>query len=263
MVNVPEAAGRGAGGFLGGLFNNPGVVILGGLAIALVFFSGDIRKAFGSLGESIGSIGDIELPDITLPTINFPEINIDFPDFSAAFQSLSDRISAGFAGLGTIGGTTVSPTMPPDVPTDIPPTTLPDGGLGDVDIPPSVLDPSGMVTSETPPTFDASQFVTEEELQARLDARDAENIPDLVNIAHEPISLIEETQAQFQERAGAFVQVLPEVTAFTSLPDSSTDFIRRQISRNQQDFQSLLMAEAIRSETIFAGLFGNVQNPDF
>jgi len=261
---------KSAGSFLGGILNNPGAIILGGIAIGLLFFSGDIRKAFASFGESFGKI---EFPDITLPTINFPdfpEIKFpefpefpEFPDFTAGFQSLADQIAAGFAGLGTIGGTTVSPTMPPDVPTDIPGTTLPSDGLGAIDVPPSVLDPSGIVTSETPPTFDVSQFVTEADLQARLDARDAERISDLINVGREPVSLIEETQAQFQERAGAFVQALPEVTAFTSLPGSATDFIRRQLSRESEDFEDVLAAEARRSETIFAGLFGNVQNPNF
>jgi len=77
------------------------------------------------------------------------------------------------------------------------------------------------------------------------------------------VANVEETQAQFQERAGAFVQALPEVTAFTSLPGSMTDFIRRQLSRESEDFEDVLAAEARRSETIFAGLFGNIQNPNF
>jgi len=75
---------RSAGSFLGGIFNNPGIVVLGALGIGLLFFAGDIRKAFGSLGESIsGGIGDITLPAINLPTINLPEINfpeIKFPE---------------------------------------------------------------------------------------------------------------------------------------------------------------------------------------
>lgn len=77
------------------------------------------------------------------------------------------------------------------------------------------------------------------------------------------VSNVEETQTQFQERAGAFVEALPEVTAFTSLPGSETDFIRRQLSRESEDFEDILAAEARRSETIFTGLFGNVQNPNF
>jgi len=68
---------RSVGGFLGGIFNNPGIVVLGALAIALLFFQKDIRNAFGSLGESIGGgLGNI---NITLPEIKFPE----FPAFPA------------------------------------------------------------------------------------------------------------------------------------------------------------------------------------
>jgi len=76
------------------------------------------------------------------------------------------------------------------------------------------------------------------------------------------VSNVPETQVQFQERAGAFVEALPEVTAFTSLPGSFQGF-GRQLSRESEDFESVLAAEARRSESIFAGLFGNVQNPDF
>ena len=261
------AVAKSAGSFFGGLFNNPTFLILGGLAVALLFFAPDIRKAFASFGESFGKI---ELPDITLPTINLPEINLpeitfpEFPDFSARFQSLADQISAGFAGLGTIGGTTVSPTMPPDVPTDIPPTILEDTPLGDVDVPPGVLDPSGTFESETPPTFDASQFVTEEELQARLDTRATESVSDLIN-ATIPIPFavanVEETQSQFQERAAAFAQAVPDIVRSTSLTDEIS--FGRQLSRESEDFEDILAAEARRSEAIFAGLFGNVQNPNF
>jgi len=71
---------RSAGSFIGGIFNNPGIVILGALAIGLLFFQNDIKKAFASLG---GSLGDITLPEINLPTINLPTINlpeIKFPE---------------------------------------------------------------------------------------------------------------------------------------------------------------------------------------
>jgi len=72
---------RSAGSFLGGIFNNPGIIILGALAIALLFFQKDIKNAFGSLGSSLG---DITLPEINLPTINLPTINLpsfEFPSF--------------------------------------------------------------------------------------------------------------------------------------------------------------------------------------
>jgi len=99
-------AGSGAGGFAGGFFNNPGVIIIGALAVGLLFFGGDIRKAFGSLGENLGKV---ELPDITLPTINFPQItfpditfpsfDIDFPDISATFGAAGEQAGEFFAGL--------------------------------------------------------------------------------------------------------------------------------------------------------------------
>jgi len=95
---------RSAGSFLGGIFNNPGVVILGGLAILLLFFQKDIKEAFGSLGENFGKI---ELPAITLPEITFPEITFpefpEFPDFSSFFQNF-------FAG-GQDGGTDVDKAL--------------------------------------------------------------------------------------------------------------------------------------------------------
>jgi len=80
LERLSGAAGRGAGGFLGGLLNNPAVVILGALAVVFVFFGSDIRKAFASFGENIGKV---ELPAVTLPTINFPDIK--FPDFDFKF----------------------------------------------------------------------------------------------------------------------------------------------------------------------------------
>jgi len=69
---------RSAGSFIGGIFNNPGIIILGGLAIALLFFQKDIRNAFGSLGQGLGNI-EVNLPEIKLPEIKFPEFT--FPEF--------------------------------------------------------------------------------------------------------------------------------------------------------------------------------------
>jgi len=83
-----------------------------------------------------------------------------------------------------------------------------------------------------------------------------------VSLTEFPSTIIEETQAQFQERSGAFAEAFPEITAFTSIGEPAL-IQGSQLSRNQQDFQSILDAEARRSEAIFANLFGNVQNPDF
>jgi len=68
---------KAVGGGIGAFFNNPGALALGALAVALLFFSGDIRKAFGSIGESLGNL---KFPDINLPDIKFPDFNLDFPD---------------------------------------------------------------------------------------------------------------------------------------------------------------------------------------
>jgi len=137
---------KAAGGFLGGILNNPGAVILGGIAIALLFFSGDIRKAFGSLGENFGKI---ELPAITLPTINLPEINfpeINFPDFPD-FSFLGDI-------FGNIGGSTNDPFNPPDEPTPVDDPIL-DSDLGPITPGTNcVLMPDGTVSCDTGPQFD-------------------------------------------------------------------------------------------------------------
>jgi len=151
LVSLPgraaEAGGRGAGGFLGGLFNNPGVVAIALGIGALLIFGGDIRKAFGSLGESIGSIGDVQFPDITLPEINFPEITFpEFPDFTSIFENFFNQFGGGEPG-----------------PVDIVPGPVDPGGTGPGEttvFPPGcTLGPNGIIECPTPPTFDVcSEF---------------------------------------------------------------------------------------------------------
>ncbi len=91
-----RTAGAGAGGFLGGFFNNPGIVILGALAVILLFFQGDIRKAFGNLGQ-------IQLPTVELPSINidFPSFDFDFPDISNVLGGAGESVTGFFEGLQT------------------------------------------------------------------------------------------------------------------------------------------------------------------
>jgi len=87
---------RAAGSFLGGLANNPAIVIIALVLGGLFIFKDRISEAFASFGESIGNV-DIQLPDIQLPDITLPEINFpDFPefpalpDFSGLFQQQQD-----------------------------------------------------------------------------------------------------------------------------------------------------------------------------
>jgi len=78
---------KAAGSFLGGIANNPGIVILGGLAIALLIFRKDITNFLDK------GIGGITLPEINLPDIKFPEFKFpefSFPDFSFPDISFPD-----------------------------------------------------------------------------------------------------------------------------------------------------------------------------
>jgi len=154
LVSLPaqaaEAGGRGAGGFLGGFFNNPGVVIIAGLAVALFLFRDKISEGFGQLAEGIGNIGNVEFPDISFPEISFPEINIEFPEFPD-FGSIFEDFFNQFGGGGEPG------------PVDIVPGPVDPGGTGPGEttvFPPGcTLGPNGVIECPTPPTFDVcSEF---------------------------------------------------------------------------------------------------------
>jgi len=107
---------RAAGSFLGGLANNPAIVIIALVLGGLFIFKDRISEAFASLGESIsGGIGDITLPEINLPTINLPEINFpefpafpELPDFSGLFQQQQDFLT-NFINQFNLG---ISPDIP-------------------------------------------------------------------------------------------------------------------------------------------------------
>jgi len=155
LKRVSEAAGRGAGGFLGGIANNPGIIILGAVIAALVLFRGDIRNAFASVSESLGNIGNVQLPDITLPTINFPEIT--FPEFPTITFPEFPTIT--FPSLPPIfGGPTPAPAAPPGgpVPEDQ------SGGFVGLEIPEGCqVNPDGTISCPTPPTFDVCATIPE------------------------------------------------------------------------------------------------------
>jgi len=263
-------------GILNTLSKNPTLIALGALAVGLFIFRDRISGFFSDitgglegakeLGETtrllnenlLGNLKgiqdllsgeffkDFKLPEFTFPEFKFPDINIDLPDFTSIFAGFQEQIDKGLAGIvPQVEPERMDVPFPiedePDKIIDI----VPDFGLRD--------DPR-RTKPEPEPTIifrDAERF--------------ARDFPESFTPIEIPFAVanVEETQAGFQERAGAFVEALPEVTAFTSLPDSRTDFVRRQLSRNQEDFESILEAEARRSETIFAGLFGNVQNPNF
>jgi len=104
-------AGSAVGGAAGGFFNNPGVVAILGILIAigipLLIFRKNITDFFS---EGL-QFPEIQLPTINLPTINFPEFpsfpefpEISFPDFPAI------ELPAIFGG----GVTQVTTPAPPD-----------------------------------------------------------------------------------------------------------------------------------------------------
>jgi len=129
---------RAAGSFLGGIFNNPGIIIIGLVLGGLFLFRDKISGAFGSLGEGLGDI-NITLPEIKLPEITFPDFNFpDFPDFSDLFGGFQTQLDQLFKNQQSIlAGQTVPGAE--GQPVQIPPDT--------------VIDPdTGIVTSSTPPT---------------------------------------------------------------------------------------------------------------
>jgi len=294
------AVAKSAGSFLGGILNNPGAIILGGIAILLVFFASDIRKAFGSFGESFGKI---ELPDITLPTFNFPEItfpsfgdiefpsfDFDFPDFGKGFEDLASTITQG---LDDISKTFVPPESI-DVPfgdTDqiidvVPDTTGGKAGLLDAVINPPIdtqllsQDDSlniPVIQGGEPPFLSGSltniinqiaQLTTLSESQAAALSPDVQQsilesiLPQGISPVEQATAIVGLTQEQFQEQAAAFVQESPILTGSTSLPGSQIIF-GEQIVKEQEDFQSFIDIEKQQAEQIFQKLFGDVQNPDF
>jgi len=245
---VAKQAGQAAGGFAGGFFNNPGVVatvgIVAAIGLGLLFFQNDIRRFFGTtIPEAIGSIGDIQLPsinfpDITLPEITFPSLpDITFPDFNISLPSLDE--------LPGVPEPFVEPERM-DVPFDVP---------GREDFPPIDVVPDV--------TGGRGERLREVVTEIPIGTQEGRGsiIRTLMEIPF-AVANVEESQMEFQERAGAFAEALPEVTASTSLPGGDIIF-GRQLSRESEDFEDVLAAEARRSETIFAGLFGNVQNPEF
>jgi len=113
---------RAAGSFLGGLANNPAIVIIALVLGGLLIFRGNISKAFADLGGSLGDI-NIQLPEIKFPEFKFPEFKfpeIDFPDFPdfpdlPDFQGLFTGFQEQFTNLFQQGGGTPDPAADPDL----------------------------------------------------------------------------------------------------------------------------------------------------
>jgi len=122
---------RAAGSFLGGLANNPAIVIIALVLGGLFIFRDRISGALGSLGEGLGDI-NIQLPDIKFPDFKFPEFkfpDIEFPEFPE-FPELPDFAGL-FAGFQKQFDEFKFPELPPLFKDPDDPTTTAGGGFGD------------------------------------------------------------------------------------------------------------------------------------
>jgi len=242
-------------GILNTLSKNPTLIALGALGIGLFIFRDKISGFFSDitggiegakeLGETAKVLNENLLSnlkgiqdllsgeffkDFKLPEFKFPEFNFDFPEFK--FPEFNFPIVE-------------IPVIPSP---DVPPERM--------DVPfPTEEDPSK--------TIDIVPDVTGGRGDRLRDVID--KVIDITNpqglMGDIAKAIVPETQAEFQERAAGLVETFPETFRSTSLTDQIT--FGRQLSRESEDFESVLAAEARRSEEIFAKLFGNVQNPNF
>lgn len=109
-----SVAGRGAGSFLGGIFNNPGVVIVAGIGLALFIFKDKIGDFFGGIAEGF-KFPEINLPDITFPEFNFPE----FPEIVIPPLPTLDDFPSLCSLFGIGCPTDLDTELPPPPPTAI------------------------------------------------------------------------------------------------------------------------------------------------
>ena len=74
---------REAGTFLGGFFNNPGLVAIALGIGALLVFRKPITEAFANFKLPSINLPDVNFGDFKFPDIKFPDFNIQFPTFEA------------------------------------------------------------------------------------------------------------------------------------------------------------------------------------
>jgi len=211
VLNVSENVGRASGGFLGGITNNPGTIIIITIIAALVLFRGDIRNAFASGAEAIGNLGNIELPDINLPDINLPDINfpdfnfpdfnfptIEFPSFDFNFGNLfgSDD-SSSIAGETIVQDDESTITIPAD----------------------TTVNPDGTVTSSTGPLLDLSDTAEQEALAALVEGRTKSELENtLAETLQDPFFGDSELVSATNEEEFRKRQALAEPTVRSLLP---------------------------------------------
>jgi len=165
-----DRAASAGGSFLGGLANNPAIVIIALVLGGLFIFRDKISEGLGGLGEGLLNIDlpDIKFPDFNFPDFKFPEFefpeikfpDFEFPDFSNIFSGFQEQLDLLFSNQASIlAGQTVQ-------------------GQGEdqlIDIPEdTIVNPDGTVSSTTPPTSTGAGATIEELAfgQARAQAFD-------------------------------------------------------------------------------------------
>jgi len=142
-----SAAARTGGSFLGGITNNPGIVIIALVLGGLFLFRDQIAKGIGGLGENLlGGLGnidiklpDIKFPDFSFPDFSFPEIkfpdfsfpDFEFPDFTSQFQGFQEQFTNLFTGFQEQFDKFEFPVIPPLFKDEDDDTTTSGGGFGD------------------------------------------------------------------------------------------------------------------------------------
>lgn len=154
-MSVSQNRAKAAGSGIGAFFNNPGVLIIGALIVFIAFFRGDIRNAFGSLGESIsGGLGDI---NIQLPEFNFPDINFPSLDFGGIFEGFNPFPSAVLGQEGEVLALPltedgINPAADPTNPTPV------DILISEGETDPRIINPEAFDPEQAPQLFDPTMF---------------------------------------------------------------------------------------------------------
>ena len=227
VKKAAATAGAGAGGFLGGLFNNPGVIILGALAIIILFFQGDIRRAFGSLGEGISQgIGGLGNIDITLPEFNFPDIT--FPDITLP---------------------SLFPEAPPSQFPDLPP-----GGLEGIPLEPGGVNPPEAPTAPTPIDVALSEGATPSDIADIIGIQ-----PDDPNQAP---GLFQPPTQELPPLAGSIAQIIDQLVPIpspTTIPESQLNIGGFQGEAISAPLGALPLSQIIEMFNVTASQAANIQ----
>jgi len=176
---------RAAGSFLGGLANNPAIVIIALVLGGLFIFRDKISEGISGLGESLaGGLGNI---DIKLPEFNLPSFDFDFPSFDFEFPDISQSFTDAFSGAGDFFSGLQTQfdnflTGAQDQISSIAGQTVEGQGEEQVIVipPDTMIDPdTGIVTSETPPISTGAGATQEELTFAQVRAQAFDTLFDL------------------------------------------------------------------------------------